>query len=149
MKVFYRNIFLLSSCIVFSFAGVKEREIRMELKQLEQLKNIIEKKIEQNRKILQTIETKKRELKQLKQKIDKQIQEIQNKRFKKLAKDFENMDPEYAGAKLSKIENPKIAAYILYNMNPRKAGEALNYVEAKALNKITKILTQLKNNDKK
>lgn len=149
MKVFYRNIFLLSSSFILALGGVKEREIRLELKQLEQLKNIIEKKIDQNRKILQSIEREKQKLKQLKQKIDRQIQEIQNQRFKKLAKDFENMDPEYAGAKLSKIENPKIAAYILYNMNPRKAGEALNYVESQALNKITKILTQLKNDDKK
>lgn len=147
MKVFYLNTILLSSCVI-AFGSVKEREIRIELKQLEQLKSIIEKKIAQNKKILQTIETKKHELEQLKQKIDKQIQEIQNKRFKKLAKDFENMDPEYAGAKLSKLSDPKIAAFILYNMNPRKAGEALNYVEPKALNKITKILVQLKKNDK-
>ena len=59
------------------------------------------------------------------------------------------MDPEYAGEKLSKMSDPAIAAYILFNMNPRKAGEALNYVDPKMLDKITSILTKLKKNAKK
>ena len=88
-------------------------------------------------------------LEKLRQELQKEIQEINNMRYKKLAKDFENMDPEYAGEKLSKIEDPVIAAYILYNMNSRKAGEALNYIDPAALSTITKILIKLQRNDQK
>jgi len=125
--------------------GTKQ-EIEHELKQLEQMRSYIEEQIKKNKAILSKIEKEKAALEKLEEKIKKEQKEIAKERYKKLAKDFENMDPEYAGEKLSKMQDPKIAAYILYNMNPRKAGEALNYTDPTMVNKITEILTQLRKN---
>ena len=148
MRALLEKTILLSSLVLISFANTQQKEIQKELQKLANLKAIIEKKIAKNKELLKKIEEEKKKLQNLQKKIEKQIKEIQNKRFKKLAKDFENMDPEYAGEKLSKIDS-KIAAYILYNMNSRKAGEALNYVAPPMVSKITKILTQLRNNEQK
>ena len=57
------------------------------------------------------------------------------------------MEPEIAGEKISNMEDPKKAAYIIYNMKESKAGEVLNYVSPDMVNQITKILTQLKKED--
>jgi flagellar motility protein MotE (MotC chaperone) len=120
------------------------QEVQKELQKLQQLKSYIESKLEENKKILEEIKKEQKDLYTLKENIQKQITEIQKERYKKLAKDFENMEPEYAGEKLSKFDDPKIAAYILYNMKSRKAGDALNYTDAKMVNEITKTLTKLK-----
>ncbi len=129
-------------------AQTEIKEIEKEMQKLKTLQKQLKKEIEKKKKILGQIIEERKRLEDFKKTIDKQIKDIQSKRYKKLAKDFENMDPEYAGEKLSKFKDPKIAAYILYNMKSKKAGEALNYVEPEQLNKIAKILTQLKNNEK-
>ncbi len=148
MKATLGKIILASSLAISLYADSAQKEIDKELQKLAKLKAIIEKKIAKNKEILASIQQEKANLEQLKRSIDKQIEEIQSQRYKKLAKDFESMDPEYAGEKLSKID-PKIAAYILYNMNSRKAGEALNFVAPETVSKITKILTQLRKNEQK
>lgn len=143
MKVLLGKILLISSLAFTAFGNTQQKEIQKELKRLQQLKELIEKKIAQNQKLLDSIKKEKANLQELKKALDKQLKEIQNERFKKLAKDFESMDPEYAGEKLSNID-PKIAAYILYNMKSKKAGEALNFVRPQTVGIITKILTQLR-----
>ncbi|BCD68373.1 MotE family protein [Nitratiruptor sp. YY09-18] len=149
MRTFYAKILLILSLSSLLFANVQKKELQKELQRLEKLHAIIKEKLEQNRQVLQKIQEEKAALQKLKKELENEKKAINNERFKKLAKDFENMDPEYAGEKLSKMQDPHIAAYILYNMNSRKAGEALNFVEPEALNKITKILIHLRNNDKK
>ncbi len=141
MRVIFAS--LLTVSLLYSQTEIKELE--KEIKKLEKLKEEIHTKLERNREVLAKIEQEKKSLEELRKRVEKEIKEIEKKRYKKLAKDFENMDPEYAGEKLSKFDDPKIAAYILFNMNSRKAGEALNYTDAKMVNKISKILTQLKN----
>ncbi len=148
MRAIYAKL-LLAASLAGLLYGNECKEISKELRKLQELKNFIEAKIAKNRKLLKKINEQKKALQELNATIHKQITKIRTTRFKKLAKDFESMDPEYAGEKLSKIEDPKIAAYILYNMNSRKAGEALNYVEPKSLSTIVKILTQLKKDEKK
>lgn len=147
MKISLEKILLLINIAQLTFGATEQKEIKKELEKLTKLKAIIEKKIAKNRAILTSISEEKKKLENLKKNIDKQIKEIQNQRYKKLAKDFESMDPEYAGEKLSNID-PKIGAYILYNMNSRKAGDALNYIKPEMVNKITKILTQLRKHEK-
>ncbi|BCD59936.1 hypothetical protein NitYY0814_C0694 [Nitratiruptor sp. YY08-14] len=112
------------------------------------MQKILKKQIEEKKRLLKQIKEEEAKLQQFKKELDTQLRTIQSQRFKKLAKDFESMDPEYAGDKLSKIKDPKIAAYILYNMKSKKAGEALNFIDPEALNKITVILTKLKNDKK-
>jgi len=124
------------------------KEIEKELQQLEKLQKAIEQKIEKNEQLLQQIKQEKESLEAFRKTLNQEVENLQSERFKKLAKDFESMDPEYAGEKLSQME-PKIAAYILFNMKSRKAGEALNFVSGEMVNKISKILTQLKQNGKK
>jgi len=148
MKTIYARLILVSLPTLL-LADTLEKELQKEFAKLQQLRQEIERKIAYNKKILTQIQQATQELKDLNQTINQQIEQIKNERFKKLAKDFESMDPEYAGEKLSKMSDPAIAAYILFNMNPRKAGEALNYVDPKMLNKITSILTKLKKNAKK
>ena len=148
MKTIYARLILVSLPTLL-LADTLEKELQKEFAKLQQLRQEIERKIAYNKKILTQIQQATQELKDLNQTINQQIEQIKNERFKKLAKDFESMDPEYAGEKLSKMSDPAIAAYILFNMNPRKAGEALNYVDPKMLDKITSILTKLKKNAKK
>jgi len=121
------------------------KEIESELKRLQNLRNQINTMLKQNRQILDQIKQERASLEALKQELAKEQEEIKKDRYKKLAKDFANMDPEAAGEKLSNLD-PKIAAYILLNMNSRKAGEALNYTNPGMVSKITKILTELKKN---
>jgi flagellar motility protein MotE (MotC chaperone) len=54
------------------------------------------------------------------------------------------MDPELAGQKISKFTDPKEAAYIIYNMKERKAGAVMNYIDPEVVDKIVKILTDIK-----
>ncbi|MRJ02195.1 MAG: hypothetical protein GXO19_04000 [Epsilonproteobacteria bacterium] len=125
------------------------REIEKEVERLQKMRSTIQRRLQENREILRKIEEEKRELEEFKKEIEREQKEIQKERYKKLAKDFESMEPEMAGEKFSNMDNPKIAAYILYNMNSRKAGDALNYVDPKMVNKIVKILTELKRYEKR
>ncbi len=149
MKALCIKFCIISSLALTAFADAQQKEIQKELAKLQQLKNYIDTKIAQDQKLLKQIREEKAFLQQLKKSLEEERKKINTERYKKLAKDFENMDPEYAGEKLSKMENPTIAAYILYNMNPRKAGEALNYVDPKVLSKISQILIKLKKHEKK
>ncbi len=137
-------ILLLANLLL---AQTECKEIESELKRLQNLRDQINAMLKQNTQILDQIKQERASLERLKQKLAKEQEEIKKDRYKKLAKDFANMDPEAAGDKLSKLD-PKIAAYILLNMNSRKAGEALNYTDPVMVSKITKILTELKKNAK-
>ncbi len=143
-----KTVFLVSFIENSLSAQTECKEIKKEIEKLEKLQKKIEERIKKNEEILASIKKEKEELEVFKKRLDEEILKLQSERFKRLAKDFESMDPEFAGEKLSMMEDAKIAAYILYNMNPRKAGEALNYVSPKMVSKISKILTQLKNGKK-
>lgn len=148
MKAIFAKFILLSFALSL-FGDAQLREIQKELQKLQALRQQLQADISKNEKLLAKIEEEKKSLQDLNASINEQIKQIQSERFKKLAKDFESMDPEYAGEKLSKMKDPTIAAYILFNMNSRKAGEALNYVDPDMLSRITAILTKLKKNGKK
>ncbi len=148
MKAIFAKFILLSFALSL-FGDAQLREIQKELQKLQALRQQLQADISKNEKLLAKIEEEKKSLQDLNASINEQIKQIQSERFKKLAKDFESMDPEYAGEKLSKMKDPTIAAYILFNMNSRKAGEALNYVDPDMLSRITTILTKLKKNGKK
>ncbi len=150
MRTFYAKSLIASSLLPLWLYGAGEcKEIEKELQKLRMLKKMVQQELATNKKLLEQIRQERQALKELNASIQKEIETIQSQRIKKLAKDFESMDPEYAGEKLSKMKNLTIAAYILYNMNSRKAGEALNFVTPKALSTITQILTKLKNDEKK
>ncbi|BAF69751.1 hypothetical protein [Nitratiruptor sp. SB155-2] len=150
MKSFWQKsltVFILISTSSL-FAQTEKKEIQKELEKLRTMQEILKKQIKEKKLLLEKIKEEETKLQRFKKMLDNQIKTIQSQHFKKLAKDFESMDPEYAGEKLSKIKDPKIAAYILYNMKSKKAGEALNFIDPEALNKITVILTKLKNDKK-
>jgi len=130
-------------------ADVYRNEIAFEIEKLKKIREEVEKKIKEDKKILQQIKQEREKLKQEREDFEKYIKQVENERYKKLAKVFEKMEPELAGEKISKIKNPKVAAYIIYNMKERKAGEVMNYVDPKMVNKIVKILTDLKNQKNK
>jgi flagellar motility protein MotE (MotC chaperone) len=123
---------------------VQEKEAVKELERLEKLKEEVNKLIERNRELLNRIEKEREALRKEREEFEKRVKEVEAQRYKRLAKVFEKMDPELAGQKLSQFTDPKEAAYILYNMKERKAGEVLNYVEPKVVDKIVKILTAVK-----
>ncbi len=149
MKALCINFCIISSLALGAYADAQQKEIQKELRRLEKLKAYIDEKLAADQKVLERIQKERAALEKLKRSLDEERKKIDDVRYKKLAKAFENMDPEYAGEKLSKMEDPVIAAYILYNMNPRKAGEALNYVDPQAVSNITKILIKLRKNAKK
>jgi len=123
---------------------VEKRETQKEIEKLLSLKREVESLIEKNQKLLQKIEQERKALKQEREEFQKEIQEVQSERYRKLAQMFSKMDPEMAGQKISAMTDPKEAAYILYNMKSRVAGEILNYVDPKMVDQIVKILTNLK-----
>jgi len=150
MRAFYaKTLIIVVSLCGAAFADAQQKELQKEMERLQQLRKTIEAKLTRNQKILAQIQEEKKALQKLKEELERERKDLNNARFKKLAKDFENMDPEYAGEKLSKMQDPRIAAYILYNMNSRKAGEALNFVDPDAVSKITQILVRLRKNEKK
>ncbi|WP_456402965.1 hypothetical protein [Persephonella sp.] len=119
-------------------------EIQKEIKRLEKLRSEIRSLLDEKRKILKDIEEKEKALKEKENKIKELAKKVEEDRYKKLAKVFEKMDPEMAGEKISKMSDPKKAAYIIYNMKERLAGEVMNYVDPIMVDKITKILTDLR-----
>ena len=128
---------------------IYKKEIKIEIEKLKRLRIEVEKKIKEDQKLLQKIKEEREKLRKEREEFEKFIKQVESERYKKLAKVFEKMDPELAGDKLSKMKDPKIAAYIIYNMKDRKAGEILNYVDPKMVDKITKILTDIKRKNKK
>ncbi|MEO2068768.1 MAG: hypothetical protein ABGX27_04575 [Desulfurobacteriaceae bacterium] len=145
---------VLSISIGFITLSVKGQEIerkeaKKEIARLEKLKKEVEKLLEEKKAILKKIEEERENLKKEREEFEKRIKEIEKERYKKLAKVFEKMDPELAGQKISAFSDPKKAAYILYNMKPRAAGEVLNYVDPPMVDKIVKILTEIRKQAKK
>ena len=129
-------------------AQVEEREARKEIKKLDRLKAEVEALLEEKRKVLQKIKEESEKLKKEREALEKLIEEARAERYKKLAKVFEKMDPELAGQKISKFTDPKEAAYIIYNMKERKAGQVMNYIDPEMVDKIVRILTDIKLKDR-
>jgi len=123
---------------------VEKKETQKEIERLLSLKKQVESLIEKNRELLKKIEEERAALKREREEFQKEVQKVQSERYKKLSQMFSKMDPEMAGQKISAMTDPKEAAYILYNMKSRVAGEILNYVDPKMVDKIVKILTNIK-----
>ncbi|MCW4572576.1 MotE family protein [Venenivibrio stagnispumantis] len=142
--------FLIISLLIcnITFAQIEEKETKKELKRIEEARESLRKEIEKNQALLEQIKKEKEALEALKTQIENEKKAMQQERYKNLAKIFEKMDPELAGQKLSKIDDPKIAAYIIYNMNEKKAGAVLQNTDPQMVNKIVKALTEIKNENK-
>ena len=123
---------------------VESQEVKREIERLNAVKAQVEALIKKNKELLRQIREERELLKRDREELERRIKEAEAQRYKKLAKVFEKMEPELAGQKISKMSSPKDAAYIIYNMKERKAGEVLNYVEPEMVNKIVKILTDIK-----
>ncbi len=129
-------------------SSVYKEEIKIEIEKLKKLRKEVEKKIEEDKKILEKIKEERKKLQKEREEFEKYIKQVEAERYKKLAKIFEKMDPELAGEKISKMKDPKTAAFIIYNMKDRKAGEVMNYVDPAMVNKITRIITDIKRSKK-
>ncbi|WP_456455811.1 MotE family protein [Thermovibrio sp.] len=129
----------------FSQELLTEKEVKTEIERLKELQKEVEKEIKSKEELLKKIEEEREKLKKEREELEKRVEEVKAERYKKLAQVFEKMDPELAGQKISALTDPKEAAYIIYNMKPRKAGEVMNYVNPQMVDKIVKILTQIKN----
>ena len=128
----------------FGQEQVAKKEVQREIQKLLKLKKQIESLLEEKQKLLKKIEEEREKLKKEREEFQKEIQEAQSERYKKLAEIFSKMDPEMAGQKISAMSDPREAAYILYNMKSRIAGEVMNYVDPKMVDSIVNILTSLK-----
>ena len=144
MRFLFASLLVTNLFISSLLADAQKKEIEIEIKRLIDLKKVVEAKIDENRKILKEIKEEQKKLNKAKEDLQKLQKELNKERFKKLAKAFEGMDPEMAGEKLSKLQSPVKAAYILYNMKSKSAGETLNFVDPKRVSEIVKILTDLK-----
>ena len=120
------------------------KEVKTEIEKLKALKLQVEKLLKENNDTLKKIEEERKRLEKERRALLELEEKIKSERYRKLAEVFSKMDPELAGQKISAMTDPKKAAYILYNMKSRKAGEILNYVDPKMVNKIVKILTTIK-----
>ena len=145
MRFLFVNFIISSILLSNLFADARTKEIEKEIQRLEKTEGIVKKEIDKNENLLKKIEKEKKELSEQKDNLKKMVEDIKKTRYKNLAKAFEAMDPEMAGEKISKMDDPKKAAYILYNMKARKAGAVLNNVDPKRVSQIVKILTDLKN----
>jgi len=138
MRFLIGILFLISS----SFAQVEE--LKKEAEKLKQIRDEIKATYQKNEALLEQIKKEKQALELLKKEIEESKKKIQDERYKKLAKVFEKMDPEMAGQKLSKMESAEDAAYIIFNMNEKKAAAVLDNTNPIMVSKIVKILTRLK-----
>lgn len=136
--------FTIGILTTVSFSLGQEKDIKTEIDKLVKLRNEIKATYESNQALLEKIRKEKEQLEILKKQIEEQQKKITEERYKKLAKVFEKMDPELAGEKFSKMESAEDAAYILYNMNEKKAASILNNTDPVMVNKIVRILTGLK-----
>jgi flagellar motility protein MotE (MotC chaperone) len=123
---------------------VQQSVIEKQIAQLVKLQSLLEKKIEQNRKLVAEIKKERQALEQERAAFEQQIADEKNARYQALARVFEKMEPELAGDKITKIKNPKDAALIIYNMKSRSAGAVMNYVEPRRASSIVGILTDVK-----
>ncbi|WP_457678102.1 hypothetical protein [Thermovibrio sp.] len=128
----------------YSQEAVQKKEAVKEIEKLAKLKAEVKELLKKNREVLREIKKEREELKREREEFERRVKEVEAERYKRLAEFFEKMDPELAGQKISQLTDPKEAAYIIYNMKPRKAGEVLNYVSPQMVNKIVEILTQIK-----
>ena len=149
MRYIFVSFIIVSFFEISLFAQAEKKEIEIEIKKLETLKKDVELKIKKNEEILEKIKKEQEKLEIARKNLEKLQKELNKERYKKLAKAFEGMEPEMAGEKLSKLDDPAKAAYILYNMKAKSAGEALNYVDPKRVSEIVKILTTLKKQNEK
>jgi len=137
---------ILLSVNTFS-SDLERREIEKEIERLEALKKEIVLLKGKNEELLKRIREERRKLQEERLSFEERIKEVQSERYRRLGKVFEKMEPEMAGQKLSKMKDPKEAAYIILNMKERAAGSALNYVDPKRVSEIVRILTQIKGSD--
>ncbi len=146
MKSIILSIFIISNFLFFFAEAqqVEKKEIQKEIKRLERLKQEVSKLIQENKKLLAEIKKNREELAKERKAFEDFKKQAEEERYKKLAKVFEKMESELAGEKISKMDDPKKAAFILYNIKARKAGDILNYVDPSMVSKIVKILTDLK-----
>ncbi len=140
---------LTVSIFSISFAQVEKKEIDKEIQRLTKLKKEVEGLIKKNNELLAKLKEQERILDEKRKSFEAYVKQIEKDRYKKLAKVFEKMDPELAGEKISKIQDPRRAALIVYNMKERSAGAALNYVDPKRVSEIVRILTEIKKIAKK
>ncbi|WP_028950674.1 MotE family protein [Sulfurihydrogenibium subterraneum] len=143
-KVSKIQIFTIGILATITVSYSQEKEIKTELDKLIKVRNEIKEMYEKNQALLNQIKKEKEDLENLKKQIEESRKKINEERYKKLAKIFEKMDPELAGEKFSKMESAEDAAYILYNMNEKKAAAILNNTDPVMVNKIVKILSGLK-----
>ncbi len=123
---------------------VEKKETKKEIEKLLSLKKEVSSLINKNQQLLKKIEEERKKLQKEREEFQKEIEEAKSERYKKLARIFSKMDPEMAGQKISAMTDPKEAAYIIYNMKSRVAGEIMNYVDPQMVNKIVNILTKIK-----
>lgn len=123
---------------------VEKKETKKEIEKLLSLKKEVSSLIKKNQQLLKKIEEERKKLQKEREEFQKEIEEAKSERYKKLARIFSKMDPEMAGQKISAMTDPKEAAYIIYNMKSRVAGEIMNYVDPQMVNKIVNILTKIK-----
>lgn len=135
---------VVSLLTVISFSYGQVDELKKEAEKLERIRNDIRAEYIKNQETLKQIQAERERLQQLKKEIEDQAKKIKEERYQKLAKVFEKMDPEEAGKKISKAENPEEIAYILYNMNEKKAAAILNNTDPEMVNKILKHLTLIR-----
>ncbi|NPA13527.1 MAG: hypothetical protein GXO45_06040 [Aquificae bacterium] len=122
-------------------------EIQKEIKRLEKLREEVKALIQKNQKILAQIREERERLEKERKRLEELEKKIKSERYKKLAKVFEKAvdeDPELAAERISKMEDPTEAAYIIYNMKESKAGILLDYVDPKMADKIVRVLTKLR-----
>jgi flagellar motility protein MotE (MotC chaperone) len=123
---------------------VEVKEAKKEIERLVKLREEVKRLINENKELLKKIEEEREKLRREREEFEKRVKEVESERYKKLAQVFSKMDPELAGQKISAFSDPKEAAYILYNMKSRKAGEILNYVDPKVVDEIVRILTSIR-----
>ncbi len=140
---------LTVSLFSISFSQVEKKEVDKEIQRLTKLKKEVQKLIQKNNQLLAKLKEEEKILDNKRKSFEDYVKEVEKGRYKKLAKVFEKMDPELAGEKLSKIKDPRRAAYIVYNMKERSAGAALNYVDPDRVSEIVRILTEIKKIAKK
>ncbi len=140
---------LTVSLFSISFSQVEKKEVDKEIQRLTKLKKEVQKLIQKNNQLLAKLKEEEKILDNKRKSFENYVKEVEKGRYKKLAKVFEKMDPELAGEKLSKIKDPRRAAYIVYNMKERSAGAALNYVDPDRVSEIVRILTEIKKIAKK
>lgn len=135
---------VISLLLISSVSYGQVDELKKESEKLEKIRNDIKAEYLKNQEVLRQIQAEREKLQQLKKEIEEQAKKIKDERYQKLAKVFEKMDPEEAGKKISKAENPEEIAYIIYNMNEKKAAAILNNTDPEMVNKILKYLTLIK-----